>query len=702
MSSKTFFCIIALLCFSITLSAKEITREQAEKTAKNFFYEVSCSKGIQHHQLSINKTFTVEKNGIATYYAFNFDNGGFVIVSADDAYTPIIGYNTEFCYNDQEMPATLQSFYDSYSEQILAAKQQSVTTKYSDQWQRLLSDDRSVLNTKSRDAVPPLGAPLWNQGTPYNYFCPSGTGGKTYAGCVATAMHMVMYYWRWPFVGEGEHGYHFGEYGYLYANFAENYYDWDGMVYQPQGFYPEISKMMYHIGISVDMMYGPDGSGAYSQDVPAAMINHFKFKNTATHYSRYDYNGNWMQLLKDELNQQRLMYYNGCSQSGCHAFVCEGYNSDDYFYFNFGWGGQNNGYYTLESVGGYGEWQGVIVGLEPDEEKGYPYFCSGIKTVVLPNGSIADGSGPITDYQPNSNAGWLIDPNAGDTPIENITVTWRQLDLGEGSFLKFYDGENASAPLLAEFTHNSPTQTLTTTGKKLFVTFESGNATDAGFNFEYRSKVISTCSGLTVYNEPEGTLNDGSETEENYAPYSQCLFQINPENGKPLKLHFNRLQLSDDDFDKISIYNIYTNTDFRLITTLKGTYNPDDPIPDIFVETGNALIKFETNGYLNSKGWEISWRESSVSVEEQDFLQNMNIYPNPVSHQLHINFSMPQNDNVSLQLYSMTGQLVYHETLSHFIGNYNNTIQVDQFAKGVYLLKLTTAQGITTKKVVIQ
>lgn len=699
---KLLLLIIALVFVDTISSAKEISQNQAEKVAKNFYYEVTASKGNNPQQISIKETFTIKKDGSTTYYAFNFTQGGFVIVSADDVYTPIIGYNTEFSYETKNMPASLQSFFDSYSDQIIYARENNLQSNYTEQWNRLLSNEIAVLNTMSRDAVEPLGAPIWNQDYPYNYYCPVGEGGRTYAGCVATAMQMVMYYWRWPFVGEGENGYNYGEYGYLYANFADSYYDWDGMVYHPSGFYPELSLMMYHVGISVNMMYGPDGSGAYSQDVPDAMIDHFKFKNTASQINRYDYQGNWTDLLKNELNNQRMMYYSGCSNSGCHAFVCEGYTSDDYFYFNFGWSGSSNGYYTLDVVGGFNQWQGVVIGLEPDENKGYPYYCSGTKIVTFHKGSIADGSGPLADYLPNTSASWLIDPVAGGTPIENITVSWHQLELATGSTLMFYDGENENAPLLAEFTATSSTYGFTTTGEKLFVTFTSSDQTDGGFNFEYISKIAKTCNNLTVINDATGTLTDGSEPNEYYAPNSQCMFQIFPNNGEPLKLTFNRIQLYEDDYDKISIYNIYTNSDYRIITTIKGTYDANDVLPEIYVETGNALIIFNTNSEQNSFGWEVEWRSAANINELTVFDPELSIYPNPTSDQLNISFNIENRDNVSVQLYSITGQLIYNEYIENFYGNYSNTININTWSSGIYLLRLTTSNnGTITKKAII-
>ncbi len=106
---------------------------------------------------------------------------------------------------------------------------------------------------------------------------------------------------------------------------------------------------MYHCGVSVNMMYAPDGSGAFSDDVPIAINTYFSYSDQAKHISKaghtYD---EWIALLKSNIDQQIPLYYSGQSSEGGHAFVCDGYDNDDLFHFNWGWGGSANGYFLID------------------------------------------------------------------------------------------------------------------------------------------------------------------------------------------------------------------------------------------------------------------------------------------------------------------------------------------------------------------
>ena len=128
----------------------------------------------------------------------------------------------------------------------------------------------------------PLLPVLWNQDFPYNAYCPldaAGPGGHVYAGCVATAMSMIMTYYRYPEHGTGSYSYNYSPYGNISANFGQTYYDWDAMLNSITSgsgrAVNAIAELQYQCGVSVRMMYGADGSGAYSEDVPYALRTYF-------------------------------------------------------------------------------------------------------------------------------------------------------------------------------------------------------------------------------------------------------------------------------------------------------------------------------------------------------------------------------------------------------------------------------------------
>ena len=129
---------------------------------------------------------------------------------------------------------------------------------------------------------------------------------------------------------------------------------------------------MYHCGVSVDMMYGPGSSGAYSQDVPPAIANYFRYTDQATRMERDLYTkAEWEAMLLRNLEYDFPLYYSGSAPDGGHAFVCCGYRqSDNKYYFNWGWSGYYNNYFAIDALntpsGNFNNNQAAIFDFIPD------------------------------------------------------------------------------------------------------------------------------------------------------------------------------------------------------------------------------------------------------------------------------------------------------------------------------------------------
>jgi hypothetical protein len=136
--------------------------------------------------------------------------------------------------------------------------------------------------------------------------------------------------------------------------------------------YEMIAKLIYDCAVSVDMMFAPDGSGAMSYDVEPALKNYFGYANSVNYVERNSYsNTNWKNMLRAELDAQRVIYYSGHGDDGGggHAFVIDGYREDDFFHFDFGWSGSGNGYYTINNLnpqGNFNAGQAAVVGIIPE------------------------------------------------------------------------------------------------------------------------------------------------------------------------------------------------------------------------------------------------------------------------------------------------------------------------------------------------
>ena len=709
-------CAVILCCTTSYLFAEKVNQQTATQVAKNFYYETTASKGVEYDKISISEVFDIQRDGSSVYYAFNFVDGGFVIVSADDLYTPIIGYNTIGAYTETDAPENWRWLMDEFANMIAFGRKQQHGTnpEYAAMWQRLTADEPTLLRDGRAVVVPPLCPAQWNQNYPYNYYAPldsQGPGGRAYAGCVATAMSIIMHYWRWPLQGTGSHSYNPNQSGFcsgsnypvLTVNFGEAKYCYEAMGNTINvGLDNPVALLMYHCGVAVEMMYCHSGSGAYSQDVPDAIKQYFKYDNSATIYDKYDMNDQqWKDLLKTDLDKSYPMYNSGCSNSGCHAFVCDGYTDDDLFHYNFGWGGAQNGYYTVDNVNGFYSWQSIIINYIPDTEQ-YPYKVPEFTLLPFSEGNITDGSGPVHNYSPGTTASWLIDPSAGGDLSElTIVITWKMLDLAEGDYIRIYDGENEKSPLLAEYTVGDQPKEINSKDSKVFIHFTTAeaSATAQGFFLNFKSNAVKNCdpNETTVFTEQEGVFSDGSGDDYNYPNQILCRWKIEPENAIGITITFNYFE-TEEGKDLVKIYDAES---VKLIATLSGIYTKDN-LPVVTVPSGKAMVTFSSNYTINAKGFELKYESTNTAIEEQNrAVEALAVFPNPTSGELNISFFTHNNDNINIEIYNITGQNIYHEHVTDFLGNYHKTISTETLSQGVYFLKVTSSNGVSVKKIIV-
>lgn len=325
------------------------------------------------------------ERGENCFYTFNVGGTCFVIVSADDCYRPIVGYSTEGRFKTENMSPELSYYLDNIvkgrSQQHLRKQSADVASEW-----KLLLNSGNVASRNNGKAATHLVQTLWNQNDPYNRFCPDdhgGPGGRAYAGCVATAMSQLMKYWDYPTQGIGTHSYtpnggwgSYPSYPTQTANFGETTYRWDKMPLRISNGSPEeeinaVAQLMYHCGVAVNMMYSPKGSGAYSFDVPEAIMNYFSYSEHAVYRSRYNHSlSQWQDMLKESFDLGWPVYYSGHNADGGHAFVCDGYDDNDLFHFNWGWGGSGDGWFVIDEIDFSGD-AGAIFNFVPENAYNY-------------------------------------------------------------------------------------------------------------------------------------------------------------------------------------------------------------------------------------------------------------------------------------------------------------------------------------------
>ena len=366
-----FFSFIFMFFIATNIFAAPININTAKQVAQNFC-KGKMTNAVKAESVNLIYSQTIENQDVV-FYVFSIEPKGFVIVSADDRVMPILGYSTESNFSVLEIPNNVKWWLDSYKKKIkiVVGKDMKPTEKTASLWQKYLSDNVDYQTNNSAKSVLPLCATTWDQMPYYNDSCPQGVP----SGCVATAVTQIMKYWNWPITGEGSNSYipqDHPEYGLQSADFANATYNWAMMPNNVVAPNAEVAKITYHFGVAVEMNYGPNGSGAYSHKAAIALLDNFKYDEDKMQMWYRDYTWDpyldelveypwaeqdWIDTLKLEIDNGRPIYYAGDDGTAGHAFVCDGYDNNDYFHFNWGWGGSYDGYFSVNDL--YPEGQGI-------------------------------------------------------------------------------------------------------------------------------------------------------------------------------------------------------------------------------------------------------------------------------------------------------------------------------------------------------
>ena len=411
-------CVVSGL-MAVNVMAERVSESDAAAVANSFMNPVSASsvKKAPAKRMALKKAAAENES---LYYVYeNADGEGWVMVAADDVVRPILAYSETGHFRTENLPSNISKWLGKYDHfiQKLEADGVVASEETANEWKALR---KGVSKGKGDAVIGPLVKTQWDQDAPYWNLCPGSGSTKAYTGCVATAMAQVMNYWQWPKKGTGSHTYqpkdpnsssgaNSKRYGKQTANFGNTTYDWANMLDKYSGSYTNaqataVATLMFHCGVSCEMMYGNSadgGSGAYTVNygdwddhecAQSAFPAFFGYKKDGlTGYMRdgYKYGGTtyyekwsdaaWTAMIKEELDKNHPIMYAGAGDEGGHSFVCDGYDDADYFHFNWGWSGDNDGYYKLSNLapgsGGAGggsysfsEDQDVIIGIEPDNK----------------------------------------------------------------------------------------------------------------------------------------------------------------------------------------------------------------------------------------------------------------------------------------------------------------------------------------------
>lgn len=426
------------LLVSVTVFADNVPQDRAEKVAQAFWRASSparvSSPALQLVRGSESGAAHAPASEAPAFYVFDNTSGpGFVIVSGDDVAMPVLGYSFDNEFpQDGTLPPNLQEWLDGVRDNIIRARRDKVEPLpyVSEAWNAAFESGTPVVELKTAE---------WDQSEPYNLLCPTYSGYSTYTGCAATAMAIVMRYHQWPERGSGViGGYQTRSYNiYVPEVTLGHAYDWANMPLSYSDGYSEVEAdavavLMRDCGVSLQSDYGPEssvGTGAYSSDLGTTLITYFGYDRSARYISRSMYTtADWNRMMQEELNNERPILYSGHNSGGGHAFVLDGYTSDNYYSVNWGWSGAYNGYFLLTAMdpagqgaggtdAGYNESQGATIGVQRDmggspvEEIRYQEYVDNSGRYF--NGLAVDG--PIGQNEPFNLSAGLVTNNGSMT-----------------------------------------------------------------------------------------------------------------------------------------------------------------------------------------------------------------------------------------------------------------------------------------------
>ena len=429
--------------------AQQVTRQEAVNAAVNTMKYNGRTSLAKSSVLSVQSK---NKGDTVLIYEVLFQSGEMVLLSGNKACLPVLGYSLPTAVsaplsildNYADIPDGLRDMLSEYEEQILYCFRNNLTSSHYEKWQDL--QDFESGRAITTDIVSPLLTTRWGQNesndylnmavcNAYNYYvtetdnsCTCGVPQKCPTGCVATAMAQIMKYWNYP----------------VWMPDKAEQFDWCNM--PNELFYSNnpnytvernaIARLMRDCGSAVNMRYCNNGCKSVASDtaVPGALKS-FGYSNDVT-FKKKGLNTYWLSMLKNNLDNGYPVYYRGQDDNGldAHAFVCDGYRSDNNFHFNWGWNGNFNvTWWTIDQLypnyHSYNSKQAAVFNIHPKTTQNYCNFETPLWTHYYYYYTIFGNSTPLPYANvPKTFTRLTSVPNDPQYP-----ATWRTIPTGATS-----------------------------------------------------------------------------------------------------------------------------------------------------------------------------------------------------------------------------------------------------------------------------
>ena len=321
---RTLLFVVTAFTNILLANADPITKAQALSIATKYINNPKLSNDTP-------KTRSSQANEQPAYYIFtNPNDKKFVIISGESKLNELVGYGDKMTENPNDQPPYFKLFLKEYERVVKEVRSKATAT----------TPQRPI-----KRKVEPLLTCKWSQYDPFNKYTPLSNGQHTPTGCVATATAQVMFYNKWPKNRPQDYIASTGD----DAKKSATYW-WDEMKNTTNDMRTEHSRqavgvLMSDIGKAVNMRYYYRGSDSNLQYACNALRD--KFDYTVRYLDKNFLPAN---DFLNEVMQEISDGYPVLVVGGPHAFVYDGYDEQGLIHTNWGWGGENDGYFDINIV----------------------------------------------------------------------------------------------------------------------------------------------------------------------------------------------------------------------------------------------------------------------------------------------------------------------------------------------------------------
>jgi PKD repeat protein len=586
----------------------------------------------------------------------------------------------------------------------------------------------------TRDVTPMITV-TWDQGCFYDEKCPADVSASsscyhTLAGSGAVAMAQIMKYYNYPPHGFNSHTYTLPAYGTLYVNFSTATYDWLNMPPTLTASNDAVSTLIYHCGVGQEMNYGPDSSSSGSALIDTAFRNYFGYSSAAAWKWKADYPADqWLAMLKAELEAGRpLLYYGNNGGSEEKFFICDGYQGNDYFHFNWGSGGTDDGFFYLNNLTpgthNYTSAQGALFNLSPSLSAGFIASKTSIRAGEEVNFTDKSSGNP-------SSWTWSFPGGVPSASSQQNPTNIRYDTPGIYSvILKISDGSRTDSLTKPGY--------ITVTGYPSYMSLDFDSLPDFSLNFNPWS-VFDVNGGATYLIDSVSFPNNGAPMAficfnpsqavpppKNMTPHSgskfgACFSSEPPHNPNNKWLISPRMTLGSNASIRFWVQTYSTKYGFERYNVGVSTTGNN---PGNFILLNNSPLNapaawarqtFSLSDYSGQDVYigincvsdtafifmiddiEIG---SALGGDEPTIPIGISLYPNPARDHVVINFGKEEKFVTDIVLLNETGSVLKEFPVNRRIVE-TFTLPLSGLAEGMYYLVINSGEGRIVKKIAV-